>query len=77
LERFRAVKSAFDPLGILNPGVKLPADGAPHLGGPNKYDPLLAPLPGAARAVLDRVQRERAWGKGRLELLGETRDLAD
>jgi len=37
----------------------------------------LAPLPGAARAVLDRVQRERAWGKGRLELLGETRDLAD
>jgi FAD/FMN-containing dehydrogenase len=76
MERFRVVKSAFDPLGILNPGVKLPASDAPPLGGPNKYDPQLAPLPAAARAALDRVQRERAWGEGRLELLGETRDLA-
>jgi hypothetical protein len=71
MERFRAVKTAFDPFGILNPGVKLPASDAPPLGGPNKYDPELAALPGPARAALDRVQRERAWGRSRLELLGE------
>jgi FAD/FMN-containing dehydrogenase len=71
MERFRAVKSAFDPLGILNPGVKLAASDAPRLGGPNKYDPDLHPLPAAARTALDRVQKERAWNRSRLEILGD------
>jgi FAD/FMN-containing dehydrogenase len=69
VERFRAVKDAFDPGGILNPGVKLPSVGAPSLGGPVKHDPALEPLPAAARAALDRVQRDRIWHAFRLSLL--------
>jgi FAD/FMN-containing dehydrogenase len=69
INRFRAVKDAFDPDGLLNPGVKFPAPDAPLLGAPIKYDPTLEPLPPAARHALDRVQRERAWNRSRLELL--------
>jgi hypothetical protein len=36
-----------------------------------KYDPALAPLPEPARAALDRVERERAYARSRLELLDE------
>jgi FAD/FMN-containing dehydrogenase len=68
VDAFRAVKSAFDPAGILNPGVKLPQQPEP-LGGPIKYDPSLPPLPDRARNALDRIQRERLWGTSRLELL--------
>ncbi len=68
LELFAATKAAFDPLGILNPGVKLAAPGAAPLGD-LKYDPALSPLPPAARAALDLVVRERAWGRSRLGLL--------
>lgn len=71
IERFRSVKAAFDPDGILNPGVKLAASDAPPFGAPLKYDPSLPPLPAAARAALDRVQRERAWNRFRMELLAE------
>jgi FAD/FMN-containing dehydrogenase len=68
---FHALKEAMDPQGILNPGVKFAARGAPLLGAPNKYDPALAPLPAVARQVLDRVQAEKLWGRNRLDLLGE------
>jgi FAD/FMN-containing dehydrogenase len=71
LARFRAVKDAFDPEGILNPGVKFVAPAAPVLGGVIKYDPDIEPLPAASRRVLDRVQSERAWNRWRLELLDE------
>ncbi len=71
VRRFRELKEAFDPIGILNPGVKLPAAGAPALGAPNKYDPALTPLPDAARKALDLIQRERAWNRSRLDLLEE------
>jgi FAD/FMN-containing dehydrogenase len=73
VERFRMIKDAFDPRGILNPGVKFAAAGAPAFGAPVKYDPALAPLPPAARRALDRVQRERAWHRSRIELLDEER----
>ncbi len=73
IDRFRAVKDAFDPHGILNPGVKFAAPDAPPLGADIKYDPSLAALPAAARRVLDRVQRDRAWNRSRLELLDEER----
>lgn len=78
---FAKVKQAFDPRGILNPGVKVPlagdSGGCPFTGvwrlGDIKYDPSLTPLPAPARAALDRVERERAYSRLRLELLDESR----
>jgi FAD/FMN-containing dehydrogenase len=66
--RFAMVKHCFDPLGILNPGVKVPAPGGVPIGDV-KYDPALPPLPEAARNVLARVESERAYARSRLELL--------
>lgn len=68
LARFAAVKHAFDPEGLLNPGVKVPLPGAVALGE-MKVDPGLTPLPAAARAALDRVTRERRWDLHRLDLI--------
>ncbi len=68
---FAATKAAFDPAGILNPGVKVPIAGARPLEAV-KYDPALPPLPAAARAALDLVTRERAWARHRLDLLPPT-----
>jgi len=65
---FRAVKRTFDPLGILNPGVKVGLQGQQPLGDV-KYDPRLAPLPPAARRALDHVAEARAYAAFRLELL--------
>ena len=70
LERFAAVKHAFDPLGILNPGAKIAAPGSRAVERV-KYDPSLAPLPPAARAALARVERDRAYSHPRLELLAD------
>ena len=69
-KRFALVKRSFDPSGIFNPGVKVPEHGERSLGE-IKYDPSLAPLPAAARSVLARVERERAYARSRLELLDE------
>jgi len=71
IERFAAVKRAFDPLDILNPGVKAALPGQTALEE-IKYDPALSPLPPRARAVLDRVERDRAYSHSRLELLADT-----
>jgi FAD/FMN-containing dehydrogenase len=68
LERFAAVKRAFDPDAILNPGAKIASPGAQPLGDV-KYDPTLPPLPEAARTALAFVQRERAYARSRLALL--------
>ncbi|MHB0962501.1 MAG: FAD-binding oxidoreductase [Gemmatimonadaceae bacterium] len=62
---FARVKLAFDPLGILNPGVKIPRAGDDPLASV-KYDPALPPLPADARAALDRIVRERDWAAFRL-----------
>jgi len=67
---FARVKQAFDPLGILNPGVKVPRAGDDPLASV-KYDPTLPPLPADARAALDRIVRERDWAAYRLAQLGE------
>jgi FAD/FMN-containing dehydrogenase len=72
LARFAAVKDAFDPRGLLNPGAKIAAAGAravDHI----KYDPALPPLPEPARRVLARVERERAYARPRIDLLDEER----
>jgi hypothetical protein len=66
---FAATKAAFDPEGILNPGVKVPVAGGQALGT-IKYDPALEPLPRVAREALDLVVREKAWARHRLDLLG-------
>jgi hypothetical protein len=65
---FGRVKAAFDPSGILNPGVKLPLPGQRPVEAV-KYDPALAPLPPEARDALDRVSRERLYATHRLSLL--------
>jgi FAD/FMN-containing dehydrogenase len=71
IEAFREIKTAFDPLGLLNPGVKVPLADANPLDE-IKYDPSLAPLPRKARAALDRVERHRAYSSFRLDLLEES-----
>lgn len=68
LRLFRLVKDAFDPRGILNPGVKVPLPGQ-RPTEEIKYDPALPPLPAAARAALDTVERDRAYATLRLSLL--------
>ena len=71
LERFAAVKHAFDPHCLLNPGVKIPIAGARAVEAV-KYDPNLKPLPAAARYALSVVERDRAYSRSRLELLAES-----
>ena len=68
IARFAALKQAFDPLGIFNPGAKVAVAATEPLGDV-KYDPALAPLPASARAALDRVERDRAYAHFRLDLL--------
>jgi FAD/FMN-containing dehydrogenase len=70
IELFRAVKESFDPSAILNPGVKVPLPGQEPVGAV-KYDRSLPPLPAAARAALDRVERERAYDRYRLAMVPE------
>ncbi|MCU0618946.1 MAG: FAD-binding protein [Gemmatimonadaceae bacterium] len=65
---FEVVKRAFDPRGILNPGVKVPLPGQRPLGD-IKYDPALPPLSDAARAALAHVADKRAYASPRLALL--------
>jgi FAD/FMN-containing dehydrogenase len=70
LKWFRVVKSAFDPSGILNPGVKIALSDSQSLGT-IKYDPALPPLPPRAAAALRRVEQERAYSRSRLDVLAE------
>ena len=67
-EMFARVKTAFDPSGILNPGVKVPLAGQEPLGD-IRYDPALAPLPTEAREALDRITEDRAYSTFRLSLI--------
>jgi FAD/FMN-containing dehydrogenase len=66
---FAATKQAFDPGGVLNPGVILAAPHAEPIEQV-KYDPALPPLPAAARAALDTIVREKAWSRHRLDMIG-------
>lgn len=67
--RFKAIKDAFDPMGLLNPGVKVPLTNQPPINE-IKYDPALPPHPPRAAAALALVAKERAYARFRLDLLG-------
>jgi FAD/FMN-containing dehydrogenase len=66
---FARVKAAFDPAGVLNPGVIVPLAGQPSPPTDIKYDPALPLHPAPARAALARVESERAYARFRLALL--------
>ena len=68
LRRFEAVKHAFDPSGIFNPGVKIAVAGERAITN-IKYDPELPQHPPAAAAALARVSDERAYSAFRLDLI--------
>ncbi|CAN5199874.1 hypothetical protein BH09GEM1_BH09GEM1_35210 [soil metagenome] len=70
LERFAAIKRAFDPDGLLNPGAKVALKGDTSVNDV-KYDPALPPLPPSARHALSTVERDRAYARPRLELLAQ------
>jgi len=64
---FRLVKDAFDPEGIMNPGVKLPHPDQPpfaHL----KVGDGAAPLPPRVEAGLREIERSAGYSLSRLEL---------
>jgi FAD/FMN-containing dehydrogenase len=71
-DAFAATKEAFDPAGILNPGV-IVAPLRPHPFGDIKYDPALPPLPPTARAALNDIVQTKGWGNFRLDLLERLR----
>ena len=73
MDDFALVKRAFDPRGILNPGVKIPLPGEQPLGE-IKYDPELPARPAAVERVLRLVESERAYARSRLEML-ESNDV--
>jgi len=71
LARFRDVKRAYDPRGVLNPGVILPAaDWAPL--AELKVGPDVAPIPDDIAARLRELERTAAWGTPKLELARAT-----
>jgi FAD/FMN-containing dehydrogenase len=67
VELFRRVKDAFDPVGILNPGVKIPsADERPF--GSLKIGRGAAPLPADIEESLRDVERFARYSVSRLDL---------
>jgi FAD/FMN-containing dehydrogenase len=64
---FAAVKQAFDPAGVLNPGVIVP-DGTPALAG-LKVGPTAAPIPDAIAQRLRHRERAGEWAVPPLALL--------
>lgn len=68
IDLFNRVKTAFDPDGVLNPGVKIPLPGQKPITDV-KYDPALPPLPAEARAALDLVAANRSYARSRLSFI--------
>jgi FAD/FMN-containing dehydrogenase len=68
LRLFAAIKRAFDPDGVLNPGVKVPLPNQRAIDLV-KYDPSLDALPADAARALATIERERAYARFRLDLL--------
>jgi FAD/FMN-containing dehydrogenase len=67
-ELCRRTKGAWDPAGILNPGVKVPAPGATLDAAMLKVGAAAPPIPADIAARLREVERTAAWGVFRLSL---------
>jgi hypothetical protein len=67
-ELCRRTKQAWDPAGMLNPGVKLAAPGAHLDGAMLKVGVQAPPIPGAVAARLREVERTASWGLFKLSL---------
>jgi FAD/FMN-containing dehydrogenase len=63
---FRKVKDAYDPDGVLNPGVKLPA--GENALGPFKVGTGAVALPADIEAELRRIEVEAGYARARLEI---------
>lgn len=64
---FTHVKDAADPAGVLNVGCKVAQDDdAPFTT--LRHDPEAPPLPPAARAALEEIERTRGWHRYRMSL---------
>lgn len=70
LRRFEAVKRAFDPAGIFNPGVKVATAGELPITN-IKYDPALPQHPPDASVALAHVSDARAYNAFRLDLIDD------
>lgn len=57
----RRVKEAWDPTGILNPGVVVPSPGACPLDFPLKVGLTAPSIPADAADLLRRIERDAAW----------------
>ena len=68
---FRQIKRAFDPKGILNPGVKLSVSGAEPPIRSLKVGPQAAQLPPDISAGLRRIEQQAAYNASRLALADE------
>lgn len=70
VDLFRRVKTAFDPHGILNPGVKVGPESATfdHL----KVGPDAVPLPADIVETLRQIERSGGYGRSRLEIADAT-----
>jgi FAD/FMN-containing dehydrogenase len=64
---FRAVKTAFDPKGIFNPGVIL-AEGTPDPANHLKVGPRAATIPPDVAKALRHVERTGGWERSKIEL---------
>jgi FAD/FMN-containing dehydrogenase len=69
VELFRLVKQSFDPLGILNPGIILPAGELPITR--LKVGPGAVSIPEDVERSLREIERSGGYGRSRLELAGE------
>ncbi|HEX9728507.1 MAG TPA: FAD-binding oxidoreductase [Gemmatimonadales bacterium] len=70
VELFGAVKRAFDPHGILNPGVIIP-NATPAPLRDLKIGPDAAPIPDRIAGALQRIERTAAWGTSPMTLVEE------
>ncbi len=66
VELFRSIKTAFDPAGILNPGIKLPAGEVPIAR--LKVGAAAASIPDDIARALRDIERTGGYARARLEL---------